>query len=138
MHSLSVRRVGLASALFSVGVAIASGTLGIAGRGPAILAAICLVTPWAIQATFIVAQMMPGGREMIPARPWTNDAWLVALAGTWLPLSYVEPLAQIAGSYAFGPIPQANAWSVLSLALFVGRLYQTGNYPSSRRGHHSA
>lgn len=60
------------------------------------LISLTLVLPFAVQSIFFVAQLLPGGRGIVPLPFRRSDGWLFALLLSTLPSAFARDLAPFA------------------------------------------
>ena len=87
-----------------------------------------MVTTLAVQFAFIVTQILPEGRRLIPVRFLGPDAWLAIVTATMMPGVLWHYLAGLSAPFMRGIMPGFVTPALTALLFMIGRLVQQGNY----------
>ena len=117
--------IGLAVDVAALGiVASAWSGLSVSGSFVTIMATAVMIATLALQVTFVIVQLFPNGRAMIPVRMLGPDGWEFVIVSTALPGVLWHSLAPLAIPFMRLIMPGFITPLFTSLLLLVGRVIQ--------------
>lgn len=87
-----------------------------------------MVVTLAVQLAFLLTQMLPEGRQLIPIRFLGPDAWFAITTATMMPGVLWHYLAGLAAPFMRGIMPGFVTPALTALLFMIGRLVQQDNY----------
>ena len=128
MRQFTIACLFLAAMIFfgSIIVPILSAT-GTARASLKGAAASIMVITLLLQLAFVLAQLLPAGREAVPMRGFGFDAWLTVIVATSMPGVLWSSLGALAGAPVNLLMPGFVTPAAISLILLIGRQMQQRN-----------